>query len=307
MKISFQSAKDFHSPAYDIVFHSLPQAFQYTDIKKTGLFGNIQLIKTDFQDCSISLINYKLDEVLTLQIHIDTFVYQLSYILNEQLLVTLSKIHDIEIVLPALPGQLLLIHYTKDYFSKTGNDSSKELLQFFETNIASSGTPVSLTAASFSILQQITNASPANKTFHFHLQKNVAELFPLLWQSVQQEKAATSLSGKEIEMLLKIKEIIAADLSFPHTKFSLSKLVGRDAYSLSKIFKEWYGIPLRQYIHICRMEKARELLKNSDLAIKKITFAVGYKNVSNFSESFKSYYGYSPSHLRESGGFSGNP
>lgn len=106
---------------------------------------------------------------------------------------------------------------------------------------------------------------------------------------------------------MKAKEIISADLSQPHTKFSLSKLVGGNAYSLSKKFKEWFGIALLQYIHISRMEKARDLLRHSDLAIKKITFVVGYKNVSNFSEAFKAYYGYSPSHLRESGNNSANP
>ena len=308
MKINFQSAKVFRLPCYDIAFPALPQPFQQTDTKWAGPAGNIQLIKTDLQDCSIALINYKLGKPVTIKAHLDEFVYQVSFTSSpiesctEESLVILSKINTTKIDLPALTGQLLFIHYTAGYFNKDGFLS--ELHQLLE-NTSSEKNPISLTAAGFSVLQQIISSTTVNKIPY--LESKVTELLPLLCSSVQQGKNITSLSGKEIEMLLKIKEIISADISQPHTKFSLSKIVGGDAYSLSKNFKKWFGVSLRQYIHISRMQKARDLLRHSDLAIKKISFTVGYKNVSNFSESFKEYYGYSPSHLRESGSNSGNP
>jgi AraC-like DNA-binding protein len=317
MKISIQSANDFRLPSYDIEFDSVSQPFQHTDIKRTGPIGSIQFIKTDLNGCSILLINSTLDKPATIQVQLSELVYQLflqlpyttqhSEVDANQAPAVLSKVNTIQISIPALQVQLLFIHYAIDYLIKYDNRPPDKLFQLLETNNSLSGIPLSLTAASFSIFKQIISASLANKVLYSYLKEKADELLPSLWQSVQQGKSTTRLSGKEIEMLLKVKEIIAADLSQSHTKFSLSKIVGGDAYSLSKIFKEWYGIPIRQFIHISRMEKARDLLKSSDLAIKKITFAVGYKNISNFSESFKSYYGYSPSQVRESGDFSTNP
>lgn len=106
MKINLQSAKDFRLPCYDIALPALPQPFQQTDTKWTGWPGSIQLIKTDLQDCNIALINYKLDRSVTIQIHLDKPVYQVSFApfsienSTEKGLVFLSKINAAEIQLP---------------------------------------------------------------------------------------------------------------------------------------------------------------------------------------------------------------
>ncbi len=46
-----------------------------------------------------------------------------------------------------------------------------------------------------------------------------------------------------------------------------------------------------------RMQRARLLLKHTDLAIEKIAAMLGYGNSSNFYKAFKQYYGSSPRKL----------
>ncbi len=67
---------------------------------------------------------------------------------------------------------------------------------------------------------------------------------------------------------------------------------------LCRIFKKKYGIPPQRYLLELRMNKARELILNTDLLIKEIAVSVGYSSPFTFSEAFSNVFGYSPSSLR---------
>ena len=47
------------------------------------------------------------------------------------------------------------------------------------------------------------------------------------------------------------------------------------------------------------MDKAREILLESDISVQEIAQRVGYDNALTFSKIFKSYYGLSPAHYRQ--------
>lgn len=69
---------------------------------------------------------------------------------------------------------------------------------------------------------------------------------------------------------------------------------------ISKIFKEETGESPINYLIKIRLEKAREILQNSESgSIKSIANQVGYDDVYHFSKLFKKYYGISPLHYRK--------
>lgn len=69
---------------------------------------------------------------------------------------------------------------------------------------------------------------------------------------------------------------------------------------ISKIFKEETGESPINYLIKIRLEKAREILEDSDnRSIKSIANNVGYEDVYHFSKLFKKYYGVSPLHYRK--------
>lgn len=71
---------------------------------------------------------------------------------------------------------------------------------------------------------------------------------------------------------------------------------------LSFIFKKETGMNLNRYIRVFRMEKAGELLKNTNMKVAQISEKVGFSNVSYFCRSFREFYGRSPeSHRKGSG------
>ena len=49
-----------------------------------------------------------------------------------------------------------------------------------------------------------------------------------------------------------------------------------------------------------RMDKARELLLNTDESVKNILMSVGYIDKTSFTKKFKAYYGMSPTEYRGS-------
>jgi Response regulator containing CheY-like receiver domain and AraC-type DNA-binding domain len=71
-----------------------------------------------------------------------------------------------------------------------------------------------------------------------------------------------------------------------------------DSY-LSALFKKEIGINLSNYLQRYRLNRAMELLRNSDLRINEIANKVGYQNACYFTEQFKKVYNITPSEIRK--------
>lgn len=57
-----------------------------------------------------------------------------------------------------------------------------------------------------------------------------------------------------------------------------------------------------RFIRVVRMEKAKELLCNSNMKVAQVSEQVGIPNVSYFCRSFREYYGSSPESYRKGTG-----
>ena len=114
----------------------------------------------------------------------------------------------------------------------------------------------------------------------------------------QCETNNTSLVHKEIESVKKfILENYEKDLSVD----TLASNVCLAPSYLSYVFKKETGQNISKYIKACRMNKAKDLLENSYDKIVNISYAVGYRNVSYFCQSFREYFGISPQKYRNEG------
>ena len=74
----------------------------------------------------------------------------------------------------------------------------------------------------------------------------------------------------------------------------LSRTFGFDRSYLFRIFKERYGIGLKEYITKIRMDNATRLLADG-FSVSEVASMVGYPDPFNFSKAFKIHYGVSPS------------
>lgn len=76
---------------------------------------------------------------------------------------------------------------------------------------------------------------------------------------------------------------------------------GVSAPYLTKIFKEHAGATPSKYLTDCRIQKAKQLLQDTDLPVKNIALAVGFPDPFHFSKYFKNTVGKSPAQFREEG------
>ncbi|PPC75314.1 AraC family transcriptional regulator [Pokkaliibacter plantistimulans] len=85
------------------------------------------------------------------------------------------------------------------------------------------------------------------------------------------------------------------------TRWSLEQLAAQIAVSprtLQRRFLQATGHNLSRYIQLLRIEKARELLETSRMAVEKIVWAVGYDDRTSFNKLFRQQLGLSPSEYR---------
>ncbi|CAH1202194.1 Regulator of RpoS [Paenibacillus allorhizoplanae] len=68
---------------------------------------------------------------------------------------------------------------------------------------------------------------------------------------------------------------------------------------LSRAFKTFTGETITDYIHLKRMEKAKELIVDHKLSIKHAAEMTGYPDLAYFYRVFKKHYGFAPGELRK--------
>ena len=102
----------------------------------------------------------------------------------------------------------------------------------------------------------------------------------------------------------KIKEYLDQNFTSPITLDSLSETVYISKHYLSHLFKEQTGVSPIKYLTSKRMEKACELLSETELPVSEVSKAVGYENPLYFSQVFKKYTGYTPTEYIEKVGAS---
>src|SRR6266480_1327124 len=78
----------------------------------------------------------------------------------------------------------------------------------------------------------------------------------------------------------------------------VAKAVNISANHFSEKFKEVTGINFVDYVARIRVGTARDLLRNSDLRISEIAFAVGFQSLSQFNRVFKKLTRQSPTSYR---------
>lgn len=67
----------------------------------------------------------------------------------------------------------------------------------------------------------------------------------------------------------------------------------------ARSFKQAFGLPPHRYLLTRRIEKARSLLRDTDLPITEIAFTTGWQSLGTFGRIFRDITGESPGAVRE--------
>jgi len=115
------------------------------------------------------------------------------------------------------------------------------------------------------------------------------------------------IKGTEFERLFdEYKSVVENAVSYIDENFSrdikLKEVADTIGYSRSRfsyLFKSVMGQTFIEYLTKVRMEKAADLLLNSNKSITDIACSVGFNTISNFNKAFKAHMGKSPRSYRK--------
>ena len=78
----------------------------------------------------------------------------------------------------------------------------------------------------------------------------------------------------------------------------LASVSGVSEAHFARSFKEAFGVPPHRYLLTRRIERAKAMLRDTDLSITTIAFETGWESLGTFGRTFKDVTGESPSALR---------
>jgi transcriptional regulator GlxA family with amidase domain len=99
--------------------------------------------------------------------------------------------------------------------------------------------------------------------------------------------------------IIRIIEAIQVNLQNELDLDEMARAVNLSSSRLRHLFKAETGLSPAQYLKKLRMDRARELGEHTFMQVKEIMNAVGLKNNSHFTHTFKRAHGLTPSECRK--------
>jgi transcriptional regulator GlxA family with amidase domain len=101
-----------------------------------------------------------------------------------------------------------------------------------------------------------------------------------------------------LRRLLRAKDRMdaASDEEWPVRRLARVSCVSEAHFARS--FKEAFGVPPHRYLLTCRIERAKALLRDTNVAVTEIAFQTGWSSLGTFGRTFRDITGESPGELR---------
>ncbi|UUX35097.1 AraC family transcriptional regulator [Fundicoccus culcitae] len=149
----------------------------------------------------------------------------------------------------------------------------------------------------FSSIIDLMGLNNFNTYYHLSLFEKTYSLLRLLI-TVSPSNDNNQLTQKK-KYVIQLKNYLDSNYSKEVTIAEIANKMALNRSYLSRIFKEEYDISPKNYLTHLRMEKAKQLLIDTEQSISSISEVSGYKDVLTFSAAFKLHTKYSPTHFRQ--------
>jgi AraC-like DNA-binding protein len=107
------------------------------------------------------------------------------------------------------------------------------------------------------------------------------------------------LKNQDILNIRQARKILDENFDKHITIPLLARQAGINEAKLKEGFKELFGHSIHAYLLQLRLEKAKQLLQNSDLSVTDITYHIGYSHVTHFTTMFKKETKLTPTEWRK--------
>ena len=149
------------------------------------------------------------------------------------------------------------------------------------------------------VMRDIKNYHSTGLSAKLYYESKVLEVLSLLLRQTQEKGPAVSYT--DLLCMEKIRAYIHANYVSMLPIERLARLACMSPTKFKTVFKAATGFPVARYVTQTRMEKAAELLRETDLPVAEIAHRVGYKKAGAFADAYRAFTGYLPSETRTRG------
>lgn len=157
-----------------------------------------------------------------------------------------------------------------------------------------------LSPAMIQVVNSLLNCPYKNGVATFFIEAKIVELLLMVLQDCSEENplGATILTEYDKEMLRSMKSYVEKEFENPLTLKELSKKFTINEYKLKKGFKFLFGTTVFDHMNTIRMDKAHQLILETELSISEIADLTGFEDRAAFDKAFKRHFGYTAAYLR---------
>jgi transcriptional regulator GlxA family with amidase domain len=95
--------------------------------------------------------------------------------------------------------------------------------------------------------------------------------------------------------LIEVVRLMEANIEEPLSLDELARLVQLSQRHLQRMFKMFLSVSPTHYYLTLRLRRARELLRNTDASIARVTAVCGFHSPCHFSKAYRAQFGHAPS------------
>lgn len=119
-------------------------------------------------------------------------------------------------------------------------------------------------------------------------------------QQVEEKITKIEMKSNDEILMSKVMKTINNHLADPTLNVEmLAANVGMSRVHMHRKLKELTNQSARDFIRSIRLKQAANLLREKNLSVSEVAYATGFSNLSHFSNTFRDFYGISPSEYKE--------
>ncbi|MCX7715363.1 MAG: helix-turn-helix domain-containing protein [Clostridia bacterium] len=187
------------------------------------------------------------------------------------------------------PWKILWVHFTGNYLKEFFVGKG-----FFSSNVYTLKLWNNVKIAIYSLLNEVEKFSILHQSVLSTLTYGVISEF--ISQAETLNVCKGDIYNKIVEILPKMRELSVKPFNLEYWAGEL----GISTYYFCKMFKKTMGMSATNFIMLCRLQKAKQLLvEKRDWTVKQISLECGYSSISYFSKIFLENEGLTPLEYRK--------
>ncbi len=271
--------------------------FAYNEEEK-GLADGQDLLKFHFKITGKNLIRFPKQDEFTLGGGKSVVAFHPKGLIKDDWYA--AKARETSLTLSCSPKVVL------EALQLDADDLPRPLLQYLLN-----GTPdffcqtLPLTSRMTQVIEDMMKPPYSRHLRHIHAEARALDLMCMMLDLLTNQEipkgTAIKLRSSDIEALNAVRDYLRSVYAMPPRVPDLARRFGLNRTKLAEGFKHLFGETIFDYIQRLRMERARELLLDTDWSIANIAEVVGYERQSSFSAAFRAQFGIAPTVLRKHG------